>query len=183
MSILDLVRSRVQTNEESPTGSSQEERDRLSYELLFMRTLNDNSNLWQTPVLAMTAQAFLLTIALNSSADWKAKAVAAAFGMVVAAASAHLIIKHRFFLDIDIDFMEELENELGLHPLAKRGWAFTNQVYSRRGKSPSYLQTISSFQLWRTLLIMFVVVDAALLVLALLQSETGEHFGAWIWRF
>jgi len=53
------------------------------------------SLLWQVPALSLTAQAFLLTIALTSSNDNRAKVLASSLSIVIAFASTRLMHDQR----------------------------------------------------------------------------------------
>jgi hypothetical protein len=67
-------------------------RQLFAYEMLAARRNQQDSMLWQAPALALTAQAFLLTIALGgNAASVFARALAAGLGLVVACMSMQLM--------------------------------------------------------------------------------------------
>lgn len=66
------------------------------YSALNTRRDSFNSLLWQTPVLSLTAQAFLFIIALSQNVSDAARKVAAGLALIAAIASIQLLTKHRF---------------------------------------------------------------------------------------
>ena len=90
-----------------------------SYHALTARSVSHNELLWQTPVLAMTAMAFLLTIALGVSDDWR-RALAAGLSAVIAIASAQLFARHSASQLKDADALNGLEASLGLLPINRK---------------------------------------------------------------
>lgn len=84
----------------------------FTYEMLLYRELEQDAMLWQTPTIALTAQAFLLTIALNPTSSVFATFLAAGLGLVVALLSMQLMAKHRFLNLMDRAHLHELEDRL-----------------------------------------------------------------------
>jgi|SRR5579884_1627377 len=70
--------------------------------------------MWQVPVLSLTAQAFLFTIALSSTSSPAARLTAATLSFVVAVISMQLMAKHRLHEEIDAKLTEKLERDLAL---------------------------------------------------------------------
>lgn len=66
------------------------------YNALNARRDSFNNLLWQTPVLSLTAQAFLFTIIFSKSVPLLGSIVAGILSAVVAVASLQLLAKHRF---------------------------------------------------------------------------------------
>jgi ADP-ribose pyrophosphatase YjhB (NUDIX family) len=91
----------------------------LSYQALSSSCVSHNQLLWQTPVLAMTAMAFLLTIALGDGEDWS-RALAGGLSAVTAFVSMQLMAKHSYFEIQDRESLLKLENENGMKPLHAR---------------------------------------------------------------
>lgn len=73
---------------------SEHELKKFEYQILVQRSLSEHSEMWQTPSLAMTAEAFLLTIAADSEGSMGARLLACALGVLVAAMSMQLMAKH-----------------------------------------------------------------------------------------
>jgi ADP-ribose pyrophosphatase YjhB (NUDIX family) len=113
-----------------------------SYHALTARSVSHNELLWQTPVLAMTAMAFLLTIALGESDDWR-RALAAALSAVIAVASAQLFARHSASQLKDADALCSLESRLGMLPINRKPpslprkrlmWPTRNELAQRRSR-------------------------------------------------
>ena len=109
-------------------------RQLFAYEMLAERRNQQDSMLWQAPALALTAQAFLLTIALGGNAvSVFARALAAGLGLVVACMSMQLMAKHRHLTELDNAWLAAMEQEIGLAPIAVGVDNRSPRYKSRRG--------------------------------------------------
>jgi hypothetical protein len=72
------------------------------------RTANDGM-VWQAPIVSLTAQAFLLTIALAPDSASAARYISAGLAFVAAVASFHLMAKHRTFERLDSEWLKRYE--------------------------------------------------------------------------
>jgi ADP-ribose pyrophosphatase YjhB (NUDIX family) len=90
--------------------------DLVAYDALNARYVSHNELMWQTPVLAMTAMAFLLTIALGSSQNWM-RALGAALSALVAIISAQLMAKHSSSQLADADELLKIELRQDMPPI------------------------------------------------------------------
>lgn len=133
----------------------------FSYEMLLFQQLEEHAHMWQTPALALTAQAFLLTISLNEDLTAAPRVVAALLGAVVALLSVQLMAKHKLHLELDRCELERLEAELGISRIARRGWAYTSEGYHApsRAAERTWLTRRSSSHLWSLGLWVFLLVD------------------------
>jgi hypothetical protein len=77
------------------------------------RNLRDDL-LWRAPVLGLTAQAFLLTIALNSASSVFAKIFSSFLAIITSFMSMQLMAKHRYFEKLDNLHIEQLEEINGI---------------------------------------------------------------------
>jgi hypothetical protein len=114
--------------------------------------------LWQTPVLSLTAQAFLLTIALGPDSSPAARFMSAALSLITALASIQLMAKHRYYEVVASHLLQKFEDE-------KKADGF-EAVHARRpfpNENVSFLVRWSSFVVWTITLSAFAVV--ALIVL------------------
>ena len=68
----------------------------ISYQVLADRRLAQDTLLWQTPVSALTAQAFLFSSALSPSCSRVARLVAMVLALVTSLLSMQLMAKHRY---------------------------------------------------------------------------------------
>lgn len=88
----------------------------LVYSALNDRYISHNELMWQTPVLAMTAMAFLMTIALGSGAAWS-RALAGLLSAAVATVSVQLMAKHSRNQIADADALWAMERRRGMPPV------------------------------------------------------------------
>ncbi len=106
---------------DSPRGSFDADTLRLAYQLSMQRLVEADAKLWQVPGLSLTAQAFLLTIALGTqSHSENERLAAAALGLVVALASVQLMKRHRFHASCDVAFLRSVEAAGVMPPLVDR---------------------------------------------------------------
>ncbi len=68
---------------------------------------------WQTPSLALTAQAFLLATALDGETARLSRILSSALGMVLAVMAMQLMGKYRFLFHLDKAKMEYLDGLSG----------------------------------------------------------------------
>jgi hypothetical protein len=155
-----------------PALSADERHSLFAYEMLVLRTGTQANLVWQTPSLGLTAQAFLLTIALEAQASDLRRVVAAFLGLVVALISMQTMAKHRYFENLDNFKMQQLEQRLGLPPMARRGWdgaAASIGRFSVPKKWPVRLSSLSltwsSYRVWQIGLAAFALVDVAIIIL------------------
>lgn len=135
------------------------------YQSLAARRLGYDTLMWQVPVLSLTAQAFLLTIALGSASRPAARLASAILSFVVAIISLQLMAKHRHNEEIDSRLAERLERELHLDTAI--GFIPHTRIREREGVvglHANFLVQRSSYKIWRFGLFLFAI--AALGIIA-----------------
>ena len=153
--------------EGSPWGQ-EHARDLFTYEMLMSRELEQDSMLWQTPTIALTAQAFLLTIALNPASSTFSRYLTGFLGILVAAMSMQLLAKHRLLEGLDRYLMKEIELRLGIPALSNREWGFSrNGGFALTGAGApkhSWFRKRRSYVVWQVGLALFGLVNVAIIV-------------------
>jgi hypothetical protein len=146
---------------------SESEQDRqLSRELAVYQRLSDRYQshvtiMWQAPALGLAAEAFLMTVSLNSTLSRDARVIAAALGACVALMSVQLMSKHRSISGRDERALSHLEAKLGISspfkdiPLPGSRWA----------------TRVSSYLVWRIGLVLFALTNIGLLILLALSVK------------
>lgn len=99
---------------EVPDWEYKNQKSVVLYEALTARVGHRDALLWQPPVLAMTAQAFLLTIALGHESGPIARFIAAGLGLWVTYLSVQLMLKHNLHMWNDMVSMVALERRMKL---------------------------------------------------------------------
>lgn len=99
-----------QPDKQGGKANEQEAAKIAMYEAIANRRLSLDSMMWQVPVLSLTAQAFLLTIALGSETSQFARSVSAGLACVTAVMSLQLMSKHRHHERLDSEMLERLED-------------------------------------------------------------------------
>lgn len=126
--------------------------EELQYQIVASRRQGRDELMWQVPVLSLTAQAFLFTIALGSDMERSARIVSAVLALVASIASIQLMAKHRHHEEEDSKWLEQFETAR-----ANRGFVI---LHARRpspsGKSPWVrFVRISSYRVWLSALLAF----------------------------
>lgn len=134
--------------------------EQLQYQIVAARRQGTDSMMWQVPVLSLTAQAFLLTIALAPGAGRPAQVVSAGLALVASITSIQLMAKHRFHELADSKWLEAFENDR-----MNQGFEAVHGRPARpTGKSP-WVQFVrlSSYRVWLAALSAFAVAAAVIL--------------------
>jgi len=126
----------------------------IQYQVVAARRGGFDALLWQTPVLSLTAQAFLFTIALGHDTGRGAQIISALLALVSALASMQLLAKHRYFEVTCSKWLEAYERS---HQFAT--------VHERMptGNEAFWLVRLPSYRIWQATLVAFA--SAACLVL------------------
>lgn len=115
------------------------------YQVLAARRLATDGMMWQTPVLSLTAQAFLFTIALGHDTSQEAKLISASLALAASLASLQLMAKHRHHELRDSQLLRAYEANKGLRP-----------IHGKPEQSPlAWHLTLSSFVVWAVMLSVF----------------------------
>jgi hypothetical protein len=162
------------------------DKDLFTYEQLTARFLAHDQLLWQTPALALTAQAFLMTIALGPQVSaWKV-IIASVLGIAITLMSMHLLARHRFIALVEKAKLMELEERLRIEPLSVQSWAWNYSQPPALGKAygvdtyaldrPKYRWLFSkpSYDIWQIGLAVFAVANVVILVLSVVRQASPE---------
>lgn len=83
------------------------------YQMLAARRQAYDGMLWQTPLISLTGQAFIFTVALGPG-DTSSREIASVLAFVMSFASAHLLSKHRRFEIFYTKLLVRIERARGL---------------------------------------------------------------------
>lgn len=132
--------------------------------------------MWQAPGLSLTAQAFLLTVALQTGTAPLGRLVAGLLGLVAALAAMQLLAKHRHH-EVQLSrWLERLERMTLLprlnDPSARADLGSASQAHKWRGSATLALaqrlaESGSSFSWWLRTLAVFGAVDVFAILLAI----------------
>lgn len=126
------------------------------YDVVASRRVATDGMLWQTPVLSLTAQAFLFTIALGPDSSAGARIIAAILALSASLASLQLMAKHRFHEERDSGLLRDYEDEkAGFHPIHGR---------SANDPQAAWYLKISSYRLWLVMLAVFAIAAVVVIV-------------------
>lgn len=149
-------------------------KDLFNYEMLIQREMEQDAMLWETPTLALTAQAFLLTIALNKDSTAVAVYISAGLGVLVAFLFMQLMAKHRFLNEPDRAELHRLEDLIGIPHVSRRSYFFQDgkyvvpMIHHLKGRGApqrqGYLEKAGSYKFWMRGVGMFALVNAGILL-------------------
>jgi hypothetical protein len=95
-------------------GKSRDEDRRTVYAAVASRRLQQDSLVWEVPIVSFTAQAFLFTIALGPDSSQLARTVSALLAAGISLMCVTLMRRHRQLETSDAIWMSEREKELGV---------------------------------------------------------------------
>lgn len=134
-----------------------------SYQVMASRRIGYDTLMWQTPMLGLTAQAFLFSSALNPSSSRTARFIALSLALITSIISMQLMSKHRHHESADCLMLERLERIYKLEPLHVRPEVRDTVLQLRR---PWYIR-LSSFRVWMAGLALFAVAAAAIMIITI----------------
>lgn len=117
--------------------------DKSQYQILNARRDSFNTLLWQTPVLGLTAQAFLFTIVLSGNVSMGGRTIAAGLAAISALISLQLLGKHRYMEKKHAKILQAYEE---IHK---------SYAANRKIRAQTWPVSLSSYRLWRGLLLWF----------------------------
>jgi colanic acid biosynthesis protein WcaH len=129
------------------------------YEALNNRRNSLNQLVWQTPVVSLTAQAFLFAIVFSRDVSTNNQLVAAGLGCITAFASAQLLAKHR---------AGELQLGLAAEAFERRAQIPVINANKALAWNPWYVRQ-PSFRLWILVLLAFGMTSLAVAIANLLS--------------
>ncbi|GAA1806620.1 hypothetical protein [Nostocoides veronense] len=128
--------------------------------------------LWQAPVLSLTAQAFLLTIALGGGASRFARIVASLLSVIVSVLTVQLLTRHRQAEITDAHWLSDMEGGL------PEGFRAHGPTWAeRRNQTPAYagpfepFRRLPGFFTWAVGLSLFGVAAVVTLIVAVVKPE------------
>ncbi len=142
--------------------------DLLLYEIVAHRRMQYDGMMWQVPALSLTAQAFLLTIAVGPDSSPVARVVSGLLSAVIALISVQLMTKHRRHESVDSRWLEKFERDRGLEPVHAPPRGRAEALGLRRA---TWLERLSSFDVWRFGLVAFGVIALFAAVATLIHPD------------
>jgi hypothetical protein len=152
--------------------SESEELDEVAYGALAARRLQWDSLLWQVPVLGLTAQAFLFTIALDPDSTRFSRVVASLLSLTATLMSMQLMASDRRAEVTDAHWLGELEqrhSRTQVHGVAFRDRR--NQMSPDVRFPVGWLLRFRSINVWMVGLALFGVAAIAVLIVTFAAPE------------
>jgi colanic acid biosynthesis protein WcaH len=146
------------------TESENEKLTENQYNILNARRDSFNSLLWSTPVISLTAQAFLFTIALNPDVSVYSRIISAFLALITAVASIHLLMKHRFYEEEHAKISHKYERNHGLAEINKQC------------DPKPWFQNKSSYGIWRIILSFFAFFALLIIIFTIIAEMYNISF-------
>lgn len=142
------------------------------YQVVAARRQTFDTMLWQVPSLCLTAQAFLLTISLGADSSRLARLISSILACAAMGMCLQLMAKYRHLELIDARTAEKLERDLSGSPSE---WPQIHSRPSQRAKALNMAHRrfvgLSSYRLWLSGVLLFLVVDLLIAVLTLVAPQ------------
>jgi hypothetical protein len=135
------------------------------YTALASRRTAFDTLMWQTPALALTAQAFLFTISLAPDSAPIARYISSALDVIVAIVAIQTMAKHRYNEFTDSLLLEEIERGLGIVVSSTYPHAKPRDRGEAVGNRQSVITRPKSFRLWYLSLAGFGAASVAVIIL------------------
>ena len=125
--------------------------------------------LWQVPALSLTAQAFLLTIALGSDTSRVSRLLTSGLGVIAAFLSLHLFIRQRQAELVDAHWLADYEQKHFGATAHGPWWQKERNATVIQGHL-GFLARLPAFPVWQVALTLFGVVDLTAFFLAIFDT-------------
>ena len=145
------------------------------YETIANRRATYDTMLWQAPVLSLTAQAFLFTIALGAGNARLPRFLAGTLALITALGSMQLMAKQRFHEQVDSRLLSLHEERTGLaHMVGTPMHGQMEQRVTAAGLVRPWYAKPSSYKLWMAILASFAIAATVVVLLAWLHPQVLE---------
>ncbi|KZV98264.1 hypothetical protein EXIGLDRAFT_728728 [Exidia glandulosa HHB12029] len=143
------------------------------YQTVANRRLAFDNMTWQVPIMALTAHAFLFTIALDAETRPLARYISMILSLIITFLTCRLFIGHMIREVADRAWLQEFENtflpEIGR--VHVKGWRFRKAVNKNKAGWMRPLFWLPAFQLWRDGLVVMGLIAVAVIIVTGLQPE------------
>lgn len=148
-------------------------KDPLLYQTVAARRLQFDNLAWQVPVISLTGQAFLFTIALSGDNSTLARAIASGLACVAALLSMALISRHRSAEITDADWLRAYETANFHATFTGEVWQDERNRVARAQRNPvaRAFSQVPGYTAWMWGFGGFALAALATLVLALADSN------------
>jgi hypothetical protein len=120
--------------------------------------------LWQVPALGLTAQAFLMTIALGSPISDDARIAASALSMIIAWASQNLMHSQRGRAINQAELAKRISAKLFLKRYLGDGFALDDAVPRQTNARDVWEVDHRIYAIWKICMLIFVAVDIVVII-------------------
>jgi len=138
------------------------------YQTVSSRRISYDSLIWQTPILGLTAQAFLFTAALSHGNTHVARYIAASLAGLTSLMSMQLMSKHRHHEVIDNQMLQQIEKENDWPPFHGKSADRAKLV----GQPRPWYVNFSSYWIWMAGLWAFLALAVALVFITWFRPDS-----------
>jgi hypothetical protein len=152
----------------------------LMYAAVTARRLQWDNLIWQVPLLSLTAQAFLFTIALGGESRQASRIVACLLSLIVTFLCITLMARHRQAEIYDARWLERFEESHWPDVTAVHGRPFRAGRSAAKvdgGWTDRIVPILPGYKTWVTGLLLFGLASAAALITAIVAPNVLASWG------
>jgi len=159
-------------------GKNPEISDDAIYAAVASRRAGFDNMAWQVPIISLTAQAFLFTIALGPDSRPYARLISASLAFVVSLLSMLLLARHRQADIADAQWLADLEKRRGR--ASKQRMAAHGSVWRERRENTeihrgfNWMTRHRAFVVWEVGLLLFGIAGLAVVIVTLVAPGLLE---------
>lgn len=127
---------------------------------------------WQVPVLSLTAQAFLFTIALAADTTQIPRSIACVLSIVTSFLTVQILTRHRQAEITDAHLLADIETAAGVMTVHGADWRTRRNVTSLAAGIWNILARLPGFRTWAIGLALFGIAAAVVLALTWVAPST-----------
>jgi hypothetical protein len=127
--------------------------------------------LWQVPALGLTAQAFLLTIALMKDSSSGARVIACALSLVIAIASARLMHNQRGRAVNHAELLRRLSEKLELSKFLHGDLELDDATPSKTNAQNVWAVDHLIYHVWSWCMYLFMLADGLIILAVILRPS------------
>jgi hypothetical protein len=133
--------------------------------------------LWQVPALSLTAQSFLLTIALTHDSSNAARLIAAGLSIVIARVSSSLMHAQRGHAMNDGELALRISKKL--HLAKHLGTLQIEDAKPEKTDAETVWMAVDHriYHIWQLCLSLFFIADVIIVILVMISAFSGKSFG------
>ena len=134
-------------------SSSPTQQPRISLEAQYREVYESRRQhdrfIWQTPAIVVVVDGALMVTTFAFVHYWLIREFIIAFALIMTAVLTFALIKHRYFIDLEEDTLQALEDECADKRIQRMTEPTKGKVYWAKAETPNWLQKKSAHRVFR----------------------------------